>query len=166
MSAPTAREIAHARDVLRQNRKARKADRLQFSSRPFPKRQGPKPNRRVVDRGFLAWLHDQECVACRILGPSSGREIEAAHLKLNSAEKGRAKRLGPRPNDAGNTIPLCRGHHREGSPCCDPAQAKFFEILGWSPEVAIDFAEQLHAAYAAGESGSAVVRLFASRRAA
>lgn len=162
MNRPTSREIAAAKDVLRLERKARKADRTpHFNSRPFPAREKP---RRQRDAGFISWLHDLPCIACEILGqaPSAHAHIEAAHQKAQDAARGWNKRLGVRPDDE-QCCPLCAWHHRLAPTCCDPAQAKFWALLNVD---VIDFCRALYAAYLAGGDGAAIVHTFAQRRAA
>ena len=80
-----------------------------------PKKRRSKPRRAGVDRdpGYLAWLRERSCVACKLTG-CTGRAhnpgnwasvtIDPAHGPVNGM---RSK--GP---DSG-AIPLCRHHHEE-----------------------------------------------------
>lgn len=121
----------------------------------------------VDDRGaaYMAWLHrDIPCIACLILGRSAHPQIEAAHQKLQRSDRGwnrTAGRRGPHRT----CVPLCAGHHRIGRPCCDPAQTKFWAILGFTVDRVIDFAEALNAAFDEGLPGAPIVREFARRAA-
>lgn len=152
----TARETA---DVIRRR-----------ASKGRAKLNGPKlssaPKREPADDGaaFMAWLHhDLSCIACLRLGRAPrDTGIEAAHQKLNRADRGWHKRAGRRGPHR-QTVPLCAYHHRTGTPCCDPAQAKFWAILGFSVDDAIDFNEALNAAFDEGRPGEPVVREFAVR---
>lgn len=123
---------------------------------------------RERDTGYLSWLHeDLPCIACLVLGeilPQSLNAIEAAHQKINAPGRVQ-KRLGVRPDDVW-TLPLCRLHHREGPLCCDPAQAKFWSIIGLTPDETADFCLALYAAYQEERDGRAVVHDFASLAAA
>lgn len=163
MNKPTPAEVFKAREVLRADRKARKADRQTFSSRPFPAKVKPRHGRER-DAAYLSWLHDLPCLACMIMGsaPREHAHIEAAHQKAQDADRGWHKKAGVRPSDD-RTCPLCAWHHRIGPTCCDPAQAKFWALVGVD---VIDFCRALYAAFKAGEDGAAVVRQFALRRAA
>lgn len=167
MNRPTPRDVFDARATLNAERKAKKALKLtSFSARPFPKRE-KATHGRERDTGYLSWLHqDLPCVACLVLGRTSrprytGATIEAAHQKLNVASRGVNKRLGVRPSDMW-CVPLCRGHHREGPLCCDPAQTKFWRIVGLEPEDVADFCMALYRAYEQERDGAVVVRDFAS----
>ena len=126
-----------------------------------------RPAKPPIDDGtdYMAWLHrDIPCIACLILGPT-GTRIEAAHQKLQLAERGFTRALGRRGSHF-TCVPLCAAHHRTGSPCCDPAQAKFWAILGFTPEGLADFIEALIAAYREDAPGADVVRQYSTRRAA
>jgi hypothetical protein len=170
MTRPSAREVAQARQTLRQDRKAKAQDkRSTFSARPFPKRE-KAAHGRERDAGYLTWLHEGlPCIACNVLGTLrlvvggkiSPNPIEAAHQKLNVASRGVQKRLGVRPSDLW-CVPLCRGHHREGPVCCDAAQTKFWALIGLTPEDVADFCLALYRAYGQEADGSVVVREFAS----
>lgn len=164
MSRPSPADIAKARAVLRDDRKAKKALKLtSFSARPFPKRE-KATHGRERDGGFLTWLHqDLPCIGCLVLGPApmDSSHIEAAHQKLNAASRGVFKRLGVRPSDW-LCLPICKGHHRTSTPCCDPAQARFWAIVGLDPEQVADFCKALYGAYEREADGSVVVREFAS----
>lgn len=164
MSGPSPAEIAKARAVLRDDRKAKKADkRITFSARPFPKRE-KATHGRERDVGFLAWLHhDLPCIGCLILGQAHPQHasIEAAHQKIQAASRGVHKRLGVRPSDMW-CVPLCEWHHRTGPICCDPAQTKFWNVVGLSPEEVADFCMALYRAYEQEGDGAQVVREFAS----
>lgn len=137
-------------------KRARKADRSGRESRAGRAR-------RDRDASYLSWLHEGlPCVACLVLGrPERPGDIEAAHQKLNAADRGVFKRLGVRPDDW-LCVPLCRFHHREGPPCCDPAQAKFWRIMGLEPGQVADFCRALYGAFEQEADGSAIVRDFAS----
>lgn len=117
---------------------------------------------RERDLGYLSWLHeDLPCIACLVLGDVAGGSIEAAHQKINAASRGLQKRAGVRPDDW-QTVPLCTTHHRTGPLCCDPAQAKFWAIVGLTPEETADFCRALHDAYRDERDGRVVIRDFAS----
>jgi hypothetical protein len=164
MSRPSASDIAKAKSVLRDDRKAKKALKLtSFSARPFPKRE-KATHGRERDVGYLAWLHqDLPCVACLVLGPApaDSDHIEASHQKINAASRGVFKRLGVRPSDW-LCLPICKGHHRTSTPCCDPAQARFWCVVGLGPEEVADFCKALYRAYEQESDGAQVVRDFAS----
>jgi hypothetical protein len=131
---------------------------------------GPKlaaRKRQPADDGgaaYMAWLHhDIPCIACLILGRSAHPKIEAAHQKLQMADRGwnrTAGRRGPHRT----CVALCAGHHRLGKPCCDPAQTKFWALLGFTVERVIDFVEALNAAFDSDLPGAPVVREFARPR--
>lgn len=151
----TNREVA---DVLRR-RAARVRHKLNGPKLQV-RRAKPKGGRER-DIGFLSWLHEGlPCIACLRFGVT-GSPIEAAHQKIQSAEKGLNRKYGVRPDDW-QCVPLCAEHHRTGPLRCDPAQAKFWAIVGLEPSDVADFCGELFAAYQAGESGSAVVRRFAT----
>jgi len=153
------KDAAEARQLLRSYRKQNQKARGQ--------RVSHKPARAVRERdhGYLSWLHeDLPCIACLVLGeplPVELNPIEAAHQKINAPSRGVQKRMGVRPDDAW-TVPLCRHHHRIGPLCCDPAQAKFWAIVGLSPEETADFCQALYGAFQEERDGRPVIRDFAS----
>lgn len=150
----TARETAN---ILRQ-RQSKGRQRL---SGPKLERRPKATFGRERDVGFLIWLHeDLPCIACCLLGETN-TPIEAAHQKIQAASRGVHKRLGVRPSDMW-CVPLCRSHHREGPLCCDPAQTKFWLIVGLEPEQVADFCMDLYRAYEQERDGSVIVRDFAS----
>lgn len=126
----------------------------------------PSTKARVRDADFLAWLHDGiPCIACliegavmRTAGTPTPYHIEAAHQKHVAGKGGM---LGKRPDDGGHTCPLCAWHHRLAPDACDPAQRKFWARLGVDVG---EFCAALFAAFKAGGSGAAVVRVFAQRK--
>jgi hypothetical protein len=145
-------------------------------SKDRQKLNGPKlsarPKQPVVDDGsaYMSWLHhDIPCIACLKLGrlhlvadgQVAPNRIEAAHQKLQLADRGFHKRAGRR-GPHWTCVPLCAGHHREGPLCCDPAQAKFWAIVGFEPETLADFIEALNAAFRDGMPGAGVVQRFAA----
>lgn len=158
----TARETADI--IRRRNSKGRK--RL-----VGPKLEARK--REPVDDGgsaYMAWLHvDIPCLACLVVGKGSRQRyagrIEAAHQKLQVADRGWHRRAGRR-GPHWTCVPLCAGHHRIGPLCCDPAQTKFWSIIGLAVEQVVDFAEELNEAFRKDASGAAVVRRYASIAAA
>ena len=143
-------------------RKARKVDQ-----RAREKRSGKA--RRDLDETFLGWLREgPPCIACLVLGPArifgtvlSHNPIEAAHQKLNAPSRGLQKRLGVRPSDFW-CVPLCASHHRLHPPCCDPAQAKFWALVGLEPEQVADFCIALYGAFEQEADGAVIVREFAA----
>lgn len=156
---PTPKAVADARSVLRAERDARKADRgtrvIQASAKPAPTDDGSD---------YMAWLHsDISCVACLVLGrhPTAASVKEAAHQKLQLHDRGFHRRAGRR-GPHWTCVCLCAGHHRIGPICCDPAQSKFWGLVGFEPEQVADFIEAMNAAYRDGEPGEAVVRRFAA----
>jgi len=154
--SPTPKQAAEARAVLRSFNRARAKDRA-----PRLPAKPKATHGRERDPAYLAWLHEGlSCIACLILGPT-GTRIEAAHQKLNCADRGWHKKLGIRPTDAGRTLPLCRSHHREGPVCCDPAQAKFWALVGLSVEQVIDLCGDLYGAFPDAAAGEAVIRRYA-----
>lgn len=163
MRAPTAKQVAAAKAVLKANKKARRDDRLAFGQRAFPARAKPKHGK-TVDRGYISWLHGIGCIACRILGqaPAEHAHIEAAHQKAQDADRGWNKKLGVRPDDE-KSCPLCAWHHRLGPTRCDPAQAKFWAVLNVD---VIAYCNALYAAYQAGADGLAVLADFTRKDAA
>lgn len=157
MNRPSPKEIARARQVLADERKAKRKDR---GARVKHERAKP-PQKSTEDADYMAWLHEGlPCIACLVLGPGGG-PIEAAHQKLQRADRGwhrRAGRRGPHRT----CVPLCRSHHHEGPVCCDPAQAKFWELIGLGVDGAIDFAEALYGAFASGGDGLPIIQEFAA----
>jgi hypothetical protein len=142
------------RDAQRQERRADQRKREKAGGR----------TRRERDDGYLAWLHEGlPCIACLVLGAPIpiANPIEAAHQKIQAADRGVHRRLGVRPSDIW-CVPLCVSHHREGPICCDPAQRKFWAVVGLEPEDVVDFCRDLHGAYLAERDGEAVVRDYAS----
>lgn len=132
------------------------------------KLQGPKLEARRAkpkhgrerDREYLAWLHDGiPCIACIRFG-ATGSPIEAAHQKLNAPDRGVFKKLGVRPDDV-FTLPLCAAHHRLGPLCCDPAQGKFWAIVGLAADQVADLCFALHSAFKAGDAGAPIIHQFA-----
>jgi hypothetical protein len=170
MAGPSPRDVAQARATLAADRKAKKTLKLKsFSARPFPKR-AKAAHGRERDASYLTWLHqDLPCLACNVLGTLrlvvdgqiGSNPIEAAHQKLNVASRGVQKRLGVRPSDLW-CVPLCAGHHRLSPLCCDPAQTKFWAVIGLTPEEVADFCLALYRAYEQESDGAVVIRDFAS----
>lgn len=150
---------AEAAGILR--RRAAKGRSKLNGPKLVAQRAKPK-NGRERDAAFLGWLHEGlSCIACLRFG-RTGSPIEAAHQKIQSPEKGLNRKLGVRPNDW-QCVPLCATHHRLGPLCCDPAQAKFWAIVGLSAEDVADFCAELYAAFNAGVSGEPIVRAYAAR---
>lgn len=124
------------------------------------RRAKPKHGRES-DVGFLAWLHDGlPCIACLRFG-ATGSPIEAAHQKIQAADKGLHRKLGVRPDDW-LCVPLCASHHRLGPLCCDPAQGKFWALVGLTANDVADFCAELHAAFKASGPGAPIVHRFAA----
>lgn len=124
------------------------------------RRAKPKHGRQL-DAAFMAWLHDGlDCIACIRFG-RTGADIEAAHQKLNVPSRGLGKRLGSRPSDQW-CVPLCAQHHRLGPLCCDPAQGKFWAIVGLTADDVADLCAELHAAFKAGAPGQPIITKFAA----
>lgn len=124
------------------------------------RRAKPKHGRER-DRDYLAWLHDGlPCIACLRFG-ATGTPIEAAHQKLNAPDRGVFKKLGVRPDDA-LTLALCASHHRLGALCCDPAQGKFWSIVGLDANDVADLCAALHAAFKADQPGAPIIHQFAA----
>lgn len=145
-------------DILRR-RQARGRQKLQ-GPKLETRRAKPK-NGRERDRDYMAWLHaGLPCIACLRFG-TTGSDIEAAHQKLNAPDRGLFKKLGVRPDDV-FTLPLCARHHRLGPLCCDPAQAKFWAIVGLDPNDVADLCFALHAAFKAGQAGAPIIHQFAA----
>lgn len=160
LSAIKAEERALKRPFKEAQRKQRRADR-----RDREKRTGRALRDR--DETFIGWLHEGlPCIACLLFGPpaDAGR-IEAAHQKINAPSRGLQKRLGVRPSDMW-CVPLCESHHRVGPLCCDPAQAKFWGIVGLTPEQVADLCAALYRAFEGEEDGAPIIRDFASLAAA
>lgn len=152
---PSPKQLAQARALIRADKQARKA------ARPVRVKQGETKVRRDRDEDYLGWLHEGlPCIGCLVVGPSSSASvIEAAHQKINAPSRGVFKRLGVRPSDW-LCLPLCAGHHRLDPTCCDPAQAKFWAILGLTPDQLADFIQALNGAFRAGLAGAPVVHRF------
>lgn len=161
-SRPTPKQVADARQVLKQDRKAKRAER------------GPKVRQeRLRDKGgrdaepkFLRWLHERAavCIAClldpappdrlKLLGVPN--KLEAAHQRIRGWKK------GVRGRDADSCI-LCAWHHQHAPNACDRGWRQFWDRLG--VDVAAYCAE-LYAAYQAGADGAAVIMKHARRAAA
>lgn len=151
-----------AKEAEKRERKAAQKVRKANAPAKFEKR--PKP---MEDSGaaYMAWLHDDlPCIACVVLGkhtlPALSNPIEAAHQKMQVADRGWHRRAGRR-GPHWTCVPLCAGHHRIGPLCCDPAQTKFWSVVGFEPEQVIDLAEALNAAFREGRSGGVVILLHA-----
>lgn len=145
-----------------EQRRNRKAMKREFGSKLASR---PKVDKvRDHDADYMAWLHDQPCIGCIVLGPAprESAHIEAAHQKLQRAERGWNRTLGRRSHDR-QCVPLCAWHHRLGPTCCDPAQRKFWETLGLTVDDVIDFATDLYAAFQAEARGAPVIHRFARR---
>lgn len=124
------------------------------------RRVNPKHGRER-DAAYLAWLHDGlDCIACLRFG-FTGSPIEAAHQKIQAASKGLHRKAGVRPDDW-QTLPLCARHHRLGPLCCDPAQGKFWSIVGLTADDVADFCAGLYAAFKAGAPGQPIITRFAA----
>ena len=115
---------------------------------------------RERDAKFLAWLHDLPCVACacalaggRAL-PSRPGPIQAAHLRYSIPTRPNPG-MQRRPSDRYAT-PLCMTHHAEQHA---GSERDFWRNLGVDPFALCD---SLHAAFAAGAPGAAVIKRFAS----
>jgi hypothetical protein len=161
--SPEARAIraqlkAAIRELEKPEREARRAER-KAARGARPKREKRIDHVRKVirdrDAGYLSWLHGLPCIACMILGPAPAAHahIEAAHQKAQDADRGWNKRAGVRPHDR-QSAPLCEWHHRTGPIRCDPAQAKFWALLGVD---VIDYCQRLYAAYLAGEDALPII---------
>lgn len=146
----SAREAAKARQLLREFRKERQNDRAPRIDHK------PAKTPRERDGDYLAWLHeDVPCIACLILGPGPEKHchIEAAHQKAQDAERGWHKLMGRKVHDR-QCVALCAWHHRIAPNCCDPAQGKFWALLGVD---VIAFCDDLYRAFANGDQGQFVV---------
>lgn len=145
-------------DILR--RRASKG-RAKLNGPKLETRRAKPKHGRQRDADYLAWLHDGlSCIACLRFG-ATGSPIEAAHQKLNVPGRGLGKRLGSRPSD-GWCVPLCAAHHRLGPLCCDPAQGKFWAIVGLAASDVADLCAELHAAFKAGAPGQPIITRFAA----
>lgn len=119
---------------------------------------------RERDAAYMGWLHEGlECIACLRFG-HTGSPIEAAHQKVQAADKGLYRKLGVRPDDW-LCLPLCATHHRLGPLCCDPAQGKFWSIVGLSADDVADFCAALHRAFQDGQPGAPIITRFAAQAA-
>lgn len=85
---------------------------------------GPKKTRRTRDlqRGHLKFIRSLPCCVC-----GSRKQVEAAHVRMPSAEHGKPETgKGARPDDQW-TVPLCRGHHQD----LPDAQHRMGEAAFW-----------------------------------
>ncbi|UPT53166.1 hypothetical protein [Synechococcus phage Ssp-JY42] len=145
-------------DILR--RRASKG-RAKLQGPKLETRRAKPKHGRERDHAYLAWLHDGlQCIACIRFG-ATGSPIEAAHQKIQAADKGLHRKAGVRPDDW-QTLPLCATHHRLGPLCCDPAQGKFWAIVGLVADDVANLCAGLYAAFKAGEPGQPVITRFAA----
>lgn len=151
---PSPKQLADAREVLRMDRKARKAERGQ---RSVWNRTKPKGGHEA-DKGYMSWQHEEglPCIGCLLDGPPSAERlmgepnpIEVAHQRVDGWKKGVK-------GDDRNSVPLCRWHHQLAPNACDKGQKKFWDRLGLGDLIA-DFCRDLHAAFTGGSSGHAVI---------
>lgn len=145
-------------DILR--RRAAKGRQKLRGPKLEARRAKPKHGRQR-DEAFLSWLHDGlPCIACIRFG-ATGAKIEAAHQKIQAADKGLHRKMGVRADDW-QCVPLCVTHHRLGPLCCDPAQGKFWAIVGLAASDVADLCAELHAAFKAGAPGQPIIARFAA----
>lgn len=154
MFRPSPKQVADAKELLRQDREARKADR---GTRTSWKRTKPKGGHEG-DKRYMAWQHEEHlgCIACMVEGPPSASRlmgepnpIEVAHQHIS------AWKYGIKDHDR-NSAPLCRWHHTVAPNACDKAQKKFWARLGLADLIA-DFCRDLHHAFTSGNSGHDVI---------
>jgi hypothetical protein len=139
-----------AKDVDRKKARLERRERVKAIGTPAKGQRQP----RVREPLFLAWLRRLPCVAGLVKGGCSG-PIEAAHLRYSDANRGRVNPgLQCKPSDR-HCTPLCNGHHQSDQH--KRAERAFWDDLGIEPGALTD---ALHAAYAAGQDGLAVLRAF------
>ena len=92
-------------------RKRRERERRQKAKAERP--VSPKAGRgRERDPAYLAWIRT---LPCAVAGPDCSGPVEAAHVRYSDAAVGRVNAgLQVKPSDRPWSLPLCRGHHREG----------------------------------------------------
>lgn len=139
MTGWTAKDLAEARAMLREDRKARARQRpKKVQHKPM---EGKATRGRVLDGGYLAYLRRQPCEA-RHLGGCDGR-IDPAHLRFSDFKVGRINPGKGRKSDDRWAVSLCRKHH-------DEQHAYGDERRWWMNVVRLDpnaLAERSHAAY-------------------
>ena len=122
----------------------RKAARKERPARVQPTAAGQRQPR-VREPAFLSFLRRQPCA----VGPIGCEgAVEAAHIRFGRPGAGNAG-MQRKPDDAGNTVPLCRAHHRDGP----EAQHRSGERVWWAAR-GIDphaLADELYALYLGGE---------------
>lgn len=139
------------------------ADRQKMRGQKLTTQRAKPKGGRERDAEYMAWLHvDIPCIACIRFGRPAfvPNPIEAAHQKLTVAERGLQKTLGVRPSDKW-CAPICAFHHRIGPPCCDPAQTKFWALVGLEPADVADLCAELFTAFTEGRPGASVIHQFA-----
>lgn len=153
-------EVSHKEAVGIWRRRAAKG-RAKINGPKLSVRRAKPKHGRDRDHDYLAWLHDGlDCIACLRFG-ATGAPIEAAHQKIQAPDRGLNRKLGVRPDDW-QTVPLCQSHHTGGPICCDPAQGKFWALVGLAPAAVADFCSELYAAFKAGLPGNPIVHRFAA----
>ncbi len=122
MNRPSPSDIAKAKSVLRDDRKAKKALKLtSFSARPFPNAKADRG--RVRDNAYLAYLRRQPCEAC-----GSCVNVQAAHVRSGYADAGWPPTgMQVKPSDA-RALSLCVLCHLDGP----DAQHKSNERAWWA----------------------------------
>lgn len=145
MNRPSAREVAKARDLLKRNREARRADRktrVEHKAEPIKASRG-----RVKDNAYLAYLRRQPCCVGPLMQDACQGGIDPAHIRFSDFRVGRLNPGVGNKSDDKWCLPVCRKHHE--------AQHQFGdERRWWSDVVRADvnaLAAQHHADFLAGK---------------
>jgi len=159
MIRPSPKALADAREIIRQDKRARKAER---PARTIQARIKPKGGR-DRDGDYMSWQHESGlvCIACEMLGEPTPRQlmgepnpIEVAHQHIDGSK------LGVRDHDR-HSCPLCRWHHQLAPNACDKGQKSFWARLGID---AADYCAALYEAFRGGSDGLRVQRRFIPSR--
>ncbi|HEY9219581.1 MAG TPA: hypothetical protein VIO94_16150 [Phenylobacterium sp.] len=154
MERPTPKQLAEARELIRLDKKARKAER---PARSAWNRTKPKFGKEA-DPLFAVWQHEEglPCICCLVEGPPSASQllgepnpIEVAHQRVSGWK------VGVKEHDR-NSVPLCRWHHQNAPNACDKGQKKFWARVGLFDLIA-DFCRDLHHAFTSGGDGHRVI---------
>lgn len=100
---------------------------------------------RMVDPGYISWLHTKRCAFC------GATPVEAAHIRMASAEVGKRETGGAEKPDDRWAVPLCAWCHRTGADSQhNIGEERFWKIAEINP---IRLAQDLYAEY--GGTGGA-----------
>ncbi len=128
ITRPSPRDVAAARRLLAEDRKAKRQERGPKLARTDT---GKADRGRVRDNPYLAYLRRQPCCVGPILRDGCNGPTDPAHLRFTDRSVGRVNPGLARKSDDRWCLPVCRKHH-------EAQHAYGNEARWWSAVVGVD----------------------------